>query len=262
MSIIKTRKSREFISIDNKIITNTDLSDEGYRLLTYLLSKPENWKVYNNEVIKTLKKTEHWIQKAFQNLKKLGYLKRTKTHTNGKYEWITEVSDLPEFLETVEIQPVENQYLEIQGVEIQPIYKEITIQKKIEEKKIEEKKIEEKKTSKKFDADDYIKSLDIDIDLKDAFIGLIEIRKAKRTPTTQRALDVIVKDLKEWYPNNIKKQIECVVNSIKGGWTRVFKIKDYTQNKQNWNQSKSEKAIANFKQGLCDPSIYNGLLPF
>lgn len=137
MSIIKTRKSRNFVSICNDIITNSNLNDEGYRLLTYLLSKPENWQVFNKELLATLKKTEHWLDKAFKNLKENGYLKRTQTHSNGRWVWITEVSDLPEFLDSVEIQPIEIQSVEIQPIVSRPIYKERINKERINKKRRE-----------------------------------------------------------------------------------------------------------------------------
>ena len=133
---------------------------------------------------------------------------------------------------------------------------------------LEEKELEKeqniKKTSNKFDSGDYIKSLDIDINLKTAFINWLEIRKIKKTVTSKTAIDLTIKKLEKWYPNKIDKQIECLENSILFGWTGVFELKitNFTQNKQNNSQktflgANTRQPEKNDKIDLTKPFVLN-----
>lgn len=133
---------------------------------------------------------------------------------------------------------------------------------------LEEKELEKeeniKKTSNKFDSGDYIKSLDININLKTAFINWLEIRKIKKTVTSKTAIDLTIKKLEKWYPNKIDKQIECLENSILNGWTGVFELKitNFTQNKQNNSQktflgANTRQPEKNDKIDLTKPFVLN-----
>lgn len=110
---------------------------------------------------------------------------------------------------------------------------------------ISKDKKDKKKSDHNFNSEEYIKNdLEVELginltqDLKDTLLGLMEIRKIKKTPTTKNAVNLIIKDLKKWCGDDIEKQIQILENSIKGGWTGVFEIKETpTFSKQN-NKSK------------------------
>lgn len=75
---------------------------------------------------------------------------------------------------------------------------------------------------KKFNAENYLENLDLDSEIKSNLKSWLEIRKTKKTPTTQTALNLNIKKLKKFPRQN---QIEMIQNSIMNGWTGIFEIK-------------------------------------
>ena len=71
----------------------------------------------------------------------------------------------------------------------------------------------------KFSAENYVSSLDLDLDLKNALLSWLEIRKVKKTPTTQKAIDLALGKLKTL---DLKTQIETIEKSVIGGWTTFY----------------------------------------
>jgi hypothetical protein len=98
------------------------------------------------------------------------------------------------------------------------------------------------KKEKKFDAEIYVKNIaELNSEVKQTLLDLIEIRKCKKAATTAKSIDLIIKDLNKWYPDNPKKQIEALENSVRGGWIGVFEIKDnpgFISKNSNYSQQK------------------------
>lgn len=63
------------------------------------------------------------------------------------------------------------------------------------------------------------------IELYNALSNFQQWRKSMKKPMTGYALHLIIGELNKLYPNDIKKQIECVNQSIRRGWLDVFAIK-------------------------------------
>jgi hypothetical protein len=84
---------------------------------------------------------------------------------------------------------------------------------------------------KKFNAETYLKNLDLDSEIKSNLKSWLEIRKAKKTPTTQTAIDL---NLKKLIQCSKQTQIEMIQNSIMNGWIGIFELnqnKHYSQKK-------------------------------
>lgn len=60
----------------------------------------------------------------------------------------------------------------------------------------------------------------------------VKMRQAMRKPVTARALELIVKRLKEIYPNDIAKQKACLEQSTVRSWQTVYALKDTEDKKQ------------------------------
>lgn len=86
----------------------------------------------------------------------------------------------------------------------------------------------------KFDAENYLKSLNLDIDILDSLLGWLEIRKIKKIATSQRAIDLVLKDLNK---ENKQTQILMIENSIKKGYTGIFQLPQPTGKYSNQEQS-------------------------
>lgn len=93
--IIRIKKTEQYFTMRNSIVVDLQLNDEGYRLYSFLMSCPDDWTMYNNDIINRFQKTEYWLKKALSSLKKAGYLERIQKHKDGRYEWETIVHEIP-----------------------------------------------------------------------------------------------------------------------------------------------------------------------
>ena len=97
--IFKIKKvTPPYTQIHNNIIDNPDLSGKAKWILIYLLSKPGNWQVYENDIQRHCTDGRHSIRSGIKELIESGYIKRgerlrnEKGHVKG-YEY--EVHEMP-----------------------------------------------------------------------------------------------------------------------------------------------------------------------
>ncbi|MGB4498918.1 MAG: hypothetical protein WBI40_09470 [Methylococcaceae bacterium] len=91
MAIIRTKRPTSFTVINNDLINDTRLDWRDLGLLTYLLSKPDNWEVSVAHLQKERKTGRYAIYESLKNLTAAGYVKgRAK---QGGFEY--EVFDVP-----------------------------------------------------------------------------------------------------------------------------------------------------------------------
>jgi hypothetical protein len=97
--IRRGRKQNRFTTIDNQPLENSNLSWKAKGLLTYLMSKSENWEV-KLEFLKTVstdgrESTNAGLRELIEN----GYVRRTRlTNQKGRFEgYLYEVSDIAFF---------------------------------------------------------------------------------------------------------------------------------------------------------------------
>ena len=64
------------------------------------------------------------------------------------------------------------------------------------------------------------------VDLDKAMDEFVKFRKAMKKPMTDRAKELILKDLQKMAPDDIEKQIAIINQSIKRGWVGVFPLKE------------------------------------
>jgi len=87
MAILKKNPKFKFTSISNGLISELSLSHVEFRVLVYLISKPNNWKVNNNDVMRRLNiKTRDTISKIWKKLESKGFIKRNTIRENGKFK--------------------------------------------------------------------------------------------------------------------------------------------------------------------------------
>lgn len=88
MSVTKNILKRDFSQIPNELITDKNISHGAFRVMVYLLSKPDGWQVYNNDIKKKLKISKsHTIAKYWKELEESGWISRTKT-SKGAFDYI------------------------------------------------------------------------------------------------------------------------------------------------------------------------------
>lgn len=77
--IIKSRSTERFTVIPNEISQSTTLTIEEKGFLTYLLSLPQNWVLYRNQLYDILPDSRGTIDRVFQQLQHKGYIISVKS---------------------------------------------------------------------------------------------------------------------------------------------------------------------------------------
>lgn len=101
MAIIRKKRKERFSIVDNKVIEDERLSFKARGLLIYMLSKPDDWKFYTDELAKRSSKDGvSAIKSALNEIENAGYLTRKQEHRkNGQFasqDWIlTDTSTIP-----------------------------------------------------------------------------------------------------------------------------------------------------------------------
>ncbi|WP_150284328.1 DnaD domain protein [Rummeliibacillus sp. TYF-LIM-RU47] len=72
----KSRKQRAFTQVDNEITNNENLSWQAKGLMLYLLSKPDDWKFYETDIVKRAKNGPDSVKSIIKELLEVGYLIR------------------------------------------------------------------------------------------------------------------------------------------------------------------------------------------
>ncbi|WP_323058344.1 DnaD domain protein [Limosilactobacillus reuteri] len=90
MAIIRQRRKERFSIINNKIIEDKQISFKARGLLIYMLSKPDDWKFYPDELAKhSDKEGVKAINTALQEMESVGYLvRKRKRDKEGHFKGI------------------------------------------------------------------------------------------------------------------------------------------------------------------------------
>ena len=96
--IRRVRKERAFAQISNELINNEQLSYKALGILTYILSKPDDWEVYNSDLIRDGIDGKESIRTGLLELKEKKYIQRYRVFnkkTGSVHHWETLVSETP-----------------------------------------------------------------------------------------------------------------------------------------------------------------------
>lgn len=96
--IRRVRKEKAFAQISNELINNEQLSYKALGILTYILSKPDDWEVYNSDLIREGIDGKESIRTGLLELKEKKYIQRYRVFnkkTGSVHHWETLVSETP-----------------------------------------------------------------------------------------------------------------------------------------------------------------------
>lgn len=94
--IIRVEKSNNFSVINNEFLRRDDLSWKAKGIMAYLLTLPDDWTVYTEEIAKHSKDGRDGFLAGWRELKKHGYVERFPVKEAGKIvRWETVVRENP-----------------------------------------------------------------------------------------------------------------------------------------------------------------------
>ncbi len=113
MTTIRIKKSSNYSVIHNTPINDNNLSCEALGVITYLLSKPDDWIVQNNEIKQRFDIGRDKLARIFRELTNAGYMQREQTRTDsGQWEWDTTINEHG----TIDVKPVYGQTIDVKTV--------------------------------------------------------------------------------------------------------------------------------------------------
>ena len=75
-----------FTQVPNQVIRDERLSWKAKGLYAHLISKPDNWTFYIDEMVRSSKDGKSSVQSGLKELEKYGYLRRVKSKdAKGKF---------------------------------------------------------------------------------------------------------------------------------------------------------------------------------
>lgn len=93
MSMFRIQKNKDnpYVILNKGFLNNPKLSAKAKGLLAYLLSLPDDWQIYENELVKHFKDGRDSLRSGIQELVKEGYIERVRMRnddgTLGAYEY-------------------------------------------------------------------------------------------------------------------------------------------------------------------------------
>lgn len=136
--IFRQQKTRNYTIVNNDILRRKDLSWKAKGILIYILSLPNDWVIYLEEVMKHSTDGRDSFRSGWKELEKVGYVKRFAHKEKGVIkEWrtiVSESADLATFPPDTDFPEVEKPQMDnpevenpkLQSTDIQSTNKPIT----------------------------------------------------------------------------------------------------------------------------------------
>lgn len=96
MSIIRTPKQRNYVSVCNELAQDSRLSFEARGVMLYLLSKPPDWEVQFSDIERQGNFGRERRKRILAELEKAGYFTREMKRQKGKFEYDYQVHETPQ----------------------------------------------------------------------------------------------------------------------------------------------------------------------
>lgn len=96
-NIVRVEKNKNYTTINNTSIQDNRLTWKAKAIHVFMLSRPDDWVFYNEELIKWAKDGKDAFLSGLKELKKYGYIKKEKRrNVDGTFDWITVVHEIPQ----------------------------------------------------------------------------------------------------------------------------------------------------------------------
>ncbi len=95
-NIVRVQKNRDYTVINNTSIRDTRLSWKAKAIHVFMLSKPDDWTFYNEEMQQWAKDGKDSFTAGLRELQKYGYVKKERRRVEGgKFDYVTIVYEVP-----------------------------------------------------------------------------------------------------------------------------------------------------------------------
>ncbi|WP_421927442.1 DnaD domain-containing protein [Lysinibacillus capsici] len=95
-SIVRVEKNKDYTIINNTSIQDTRLSWKAKAIHVFMLSKPDDWTFYNEEMQQWAKDGKDSFTAGLRELQKFGYVKKERRRVEGgKFDYVTIVYEVP-----------------------------------------------------------------------------------------------------------------------------------------------------------------------
>lgn len=85
MTIYRSKHTDKSTKLDNGFIHDSTISDRARGLLAYMLSRPDDWKFTEKELVQSGPDGATAIRTALKELTARGYLRRSRYRVNGHF---------------------------------------------------------------------------------------------------------------------------------------------------------------------------------
>lgn len=102
MSTYRVRKGKEnpYVMLDKTSVNDSSLSWKAKGILVYLLSKPDDWRVIESDIVKHARDGRDSVRSGLRELERSGYIVRAQEHgQDGKFQPVAyEVYERPQLV--------------------------------------------------------------------------------------------------------------------------------------------------------------------
>jgi hypothetical protein len=96
MTIRRSERREHYVSINQIVFDDERIDHKGLGVLTYLLSKPDNWRTNSHQLATRFHCNVNTIKRILRDLENLGYLLREKRQSSdGTFFWESTVFESP-----------------------------------------------------------------------------------------------------------------------------------------------------------------------
>jgi len=100
LSSLINRIETNFTQVSNNIVSNSEISFKAKGIYLHLMSKPDGWKFFSSEIVKSAKDGKEAVKSGLKELEEKGYLERTKVHgEHGQFTYNYEIFSEPQLCE-------------------------------------------------------------------------------------------------------------------------------------------------------------------
>jgi hypothetical protein len=227
MNKIKRKKrNTPFVQIDRTALQDSRLSWKCRGLLAYLLSLPDEWEIYVNELTNHATDGRDSTSTAINELIKFGYIVRERKTENGKFKGFNyTVSDIPFLLPKTEKPKTEKPKTENPKLNNNII-------KDYKTNNIKRKKLQKKKV---IETVDFPEIFEQNQQLKNKFLEFEQMRREIKKPyKTKTGIQRILKRLEsDCFDYGIDLVIQSIEKSIESEYMGIFTKDLYLKQKQN-----------------------------